>query len=326
MTDDFAHRSDRRGIHRAVWNRIKFLRNKTFQAPFGVDDPDKCWLGRDYWHNHPVQDFDYKFNSWGCRGVDYEQFLKEKTDQKVNICIGDSHTLNLGGPQEHSWPHLLELKSGIPSINLANDGMSSYYFRELINKTKDLVNTNHVFILYNVLDEAGMVLSADDPSEDESTFSQKLKFLKEHCWVPDAYWQFNPPSVFSKKNQQILYQHLPTAHDFVKNARIDLRNVNLELLLMCHPVRQKYNQLSGTDWLSYDEFCKLYLQQVNVLELFRKSIDKKLIQEFLIGHLNIAIKFILFGSRDGLHMNKQTNQLLADYFYQQSLTIKPLLY
>jgi hypothetical protein len=280
MTEEFAHRTDRRGIHRYVWSRIKFLRNKTIQAPFGIDNPDQCWLGQDYWHNHPVQDFDYKFNSWGCRGVDYEQFLKEKTDQKVNICIGDSYTLNLGGPQEHSWPHLLEQRSGIPSINLANDGMSSYYFQELIKKTKDLVNANNVFILYNVLDESETFAPSDDLREDDLSFTRKLKFLKEQCWVNDAYWQFIPPSCFSKKHQQILYQYFPTAHDFVKNTRIHLQNVSLDLLLLCHPLRQKYNQLAGAEWISYDEFCTLYLRQVNVLEFFITDGSNNAIYDF----------------------------------------------
>ncbi len=323
MTDTIAHK-ERRGINNTIWQRIKYLRNNTFQSPFGVDDPEQCWLGRDYWYNHPIQDFDYKFNSWGCRGQDYEQFLKERTDQKVNLCVGDSYTLNMGGPQEHSWPHLLEQKSGIPSINLGNDGISSYYFQELIKKTKDLVNANNVFILYNVLDESGNIPTAYDPNEDDLTFSKKLKFLKEHCWVPDAYWQFNPPSVFSKKNQQILYQHMPNAHDFLKNTKFDLQSVDIELLLICHRMRQKYNELAGPSWMSYDKLCMLYCQRVNVLELFQNPTDKKLFHMFLNEHLNVAVKFILLGNRDGLHMNKQVNQQLADYFYQQSCTIKPL--
>jgi hypothetical protein len=164
------------------------------------------------------------------------------------------------------------------------------------------------------------------PSEDDLSFTRKLKFLKEHCWVHDAYWQFIPPSLFSNKQKQILYQYFPTAHDFLKNTRLNLQEVKIDLLLMCHPLRGKYNQLAGPDWMSYDEFCMLCLRQANVLDFFSKPVDKRLVQTFLTDHFNIIIKCMLLANRDGLHMNKQVNQQLADYFYQQSLTIKPSPY
>jgi hypothetical protein len=153
-----------------------------------------------------------------------------------------------------------------------------------------------------------------------------MMFLKNHCWVPGAYWQFIPPSCFSQQKRQKLYQHFPEAHDFMKTAKFNLRDVNLDFLLVLSPLRQKYIQLAGPDWMTYDEFCMRYLRKENVLDFFNKTIDKKLVQAFLSDHLNVAIKFILLANRDGQHMNKQINQQLADYFYQQSLTIKPLLY
>jgi hypothetical protein len=124
MTNIIAHDTGRWDIPNNMMRKLRQFRKKTFQAPFGVDDPAQCWLGRDYWNHHPIQNFDYRFNGWACRDPrDYDQYLKENTDQKVNLCIGDSFTVNIGGPQEHSWPHLLEQLTGIPSINLAFDGI-----------------------------------------------------------------------------------------------------------------------------------------------------------------------------------------------------------
>ena len=71
----------------------------------GMDCLEKCW-DKEWFKNYPIQDFDYKFNSWGFRGPEYNQYI----GKPVNICLGDSFTVNVGGPIEHSWPSLLQEK------------------------------------------------------------------------------------------------------------------------------------------------------------------------------------------------------------------------
>ncbi|SVB74928.1 uncharacterized protein METZ01_LOCUS227782, partial [marine metagenome] len=57
-----------------------------------------------WWKNYPVHDFDYNFNLWGFRGPDYSEYVA----QPVNICLGDSFTVNIGGPIEYSWASQLD--------------------------------------------------------------------------------------------------------------------------------------------------------------------------------------------------------------------------
>ena len=56
-----------------------------FDTP-GFSSPD--------FNEYPIQDFDYQFNSWGFRGPEYDQYV----GKAVNICLGDSFTVNVGGP------------------------------------------------------------------------------------------------------------------------------------------------------------------------------------------------------------------------------------
>lgn len=321
MTEAFVSNSNRWDIPGVILKKTRQVRNKTFQAPFGMDDPEKCELGKEYWHTHPVQNFDYKFNGWGCRDHDYDQYLKENSNQLVNLCIGDSYTMNIGGPQEHSWPQLLEDRLGVPSVNIANDGMSSYYFRDAIDKIKSIVNVDQVFVLYNALDDSGATVDGD-PTTDVSMFEQKLEFLKQHCWVHNAHWQFIPPSSFSPHLRKSLYYHFPTAHEYIKNVKLDLNSVDFNLLMTISSLREKYYELKGPSWPDYENLCKLLLQRVNVMSLVNSTLDTNLLRDFVINYFSPFVRKILLASRDGIHMNKYTNQLLADYFYQQCRTIK----
>jgi len=90
-----------------------FKRSKNYIGKYrGIDHPDHC-IDIEWFTNYPIQDFDYKYNSRGFRGPEYDQYI----GKPVNICLGDSFTINLGGPIEHSWPSLLQEKFDIPCLN-----------------------------------------------------------------------------------------------------------------------------------------------------------------------------------------------------------------
>ena len=96
----------------------------------GTDSPGKSSCSLRDFKEYPIQDFDYKFNSWGFRAEDFEQYLGDK----VNICLGDSITVNIGGPVEHSWCGQLAEYFDIPTLNLGmsaagNDAMKLVYNR-----------------------------------------------------------------------------------------------------------------------------------------------------------------------------------------------------
>jgi hypothetical protein len=293
------------------------------QAPFGIDNPDICSLGSTYWHNYPVQNFDYSFNNWGFRDCDFDQYRKENTNQKVNVCIGDSFTLNIGGPQEHSWPALLGKYFDEPTLNVSIDGMSSYHYQGAVDKCKESVNVNRIFVLYNLFDEAQLNANISQKVLTlAENVDQKLTFLKKHCWIHDAYWQFIPPWAFDEPELKYLYQHLPDAHDYLKNTAVKYQDVDLNVLLSIEHLQQKYIEFAGPDWIAYERFCELCLTGFDVFQFFDSEFDKKLVQEFMRDHFNITIKKIQMCNRDSMHMNKKINQALADYFYQQSCLIK----
>ena len=72
----------------------------------GMDTPDRGIRKIKDWYAYPIQDFTYQFNSWGFRGPEYDEHI----GKPVNICLGDSFTVNVGGPIDYSWPSQLSGK------------------------------------------------------------------------------------------------------------------------------------------------------------------------------------------------------------------------
>jgi len=288
------------------------LQNKTFRPPFGIDAPDTCTLGENYWNNHPDY-YEYKFDSLGFRGSDTTEYLKDRCDTKVNICVGDCNTLNLGGPVEHSWPAILSKKLSEPTLNLGVNGLSSYYYPSLINKAKSLWNVDKIFLLYNLYDEKTEV-NNNIITESTTEIDIKLKFLRRHICLPTVYWQFVPTWSETNVEKSLLYSYFPESHNYLKGFRFNWKLIDYQAAMYSDVLNLEYKKIAGSDWISYAEFIKyLTIDSSSIFQFFKSPIDQSLIKEFLNGW----VFRLLVTNRDGVHMSKLIHQRLANYFYNQ---------
>jgi hypothetical protein len=320
MSTEILNELQRWGMPRLLWRNTGKLRNRQFDTPYWTDCPERCNLGSNYWRQYTYRNYQYKFNDWGFRNNDnFEQYRKEVYADKVNVCIGDSFSINVGGPQEHAWPQQLSKKLQIPTLNLAIDGLSVFHYRSLVDKCKELFNVNQVFVLYNLFEDTDREELNRTNVMSSIISDYNAKFLKKHCWVYDAYWQFDPPWTFDKDELQCLYEHFPEAHNYLKTIQTNFSDVDINLLLEIDALRNKYYEMAGSSWISYEKFCETVLIGINVLDYFSTSVDKHLINEFLSAHFVPTTKQMLLTNRDGRHLSLMVNQALADYFYQQTL-------
>ena len=251
----------------------------------GMDDPSFSLTTKKEWNNSPVQNFDYRFNSWGFRGPDYEQYI----GQPVNICLGDSFTVNIGGPIEHSWCDRLALHYPIPTINLGMDGAGNDAISLLYYRACDLFDVQFTFVMYSYFHRRlrdGKFIQ--DVIEDEDNFDYFLRHRIPHaieCAIPS--WNYSKQEQDFLQELDIFYVDAPT-HYSPNNKR-------------SHIFETSYNNLRGPDWPT--------------LEQFQNGAEAH--PDMLTERFGGFLSHQGFVNRDGHHNNLATNKIYADYFYQQ---------
>lgn len=99
----------------------------------GIDSPDRC-RDLEHYKNYPYL-IEYQYNSRGFRDSEWPEDLCNKI-----WAIGDSYTVGLGSPVEHSWPYLLQERLNQRVINVSMDGASNNWIarraREIIQHAK----------------------------------------------------------------------------------------------------------------------------------------------------------------------------------------------
>jgi len=98
----------------------------------GLDSLDEC-LNRRHFKQYPFA-IEYAYNSRGFRDQEWPTTL---TDLRSAVwCIGDSFTVGVGSPIEHTWPWLLQKATGLRTVNISMDGASNNW---IAKKTVDVL-------------------------------------------------------------------------------------------------------------------------------------------------------------------------------------------
>ena len=269
------------------------FQNSYFKT-IGIDSPKTCDIDSSWWIDYPEQDFDYRFNSWGYRGIEYKGYL----GSKVNICLGDSFTVNVGGPIEHSWPSLLSTHFDIPTLNFGMMGAGNdalYFLHKALTELFDVQNT---FVMYSFMHRR--FKNGEFLQDVKSENKQNIVYFLNHripnaieCAIPS--WNhteqeqnfFNNRSIFMLEQKDHYYKDHVTRVDKNRNRYIS---------------KEIYNKLRGNSWPTYTQFCNGAGAHK---DMYTKGFGK---------FLNNLLFYV---NRDGHHVNKKCNYKYADYFYKQ---------
>ena len=273
-------------------NYYSIRANKTFSAPFGIDDPKTAFRSAEEWHTYPIDDFVYSFNSWAFRGHDYERYL----GKPVNICLGDSFTLNIGGPLEHSWASQLAENFDIPTLNFGVDGAGNDTIRMIYEYLLTVFDVQNTFVMYSFFHRR---YNSFDKFLLQDVFSDKENFdFFEQNKIDSVYYTFLPPWCWSDSEKAYIDQ-------FHKNHLLDYTLNDVEHLdknRQMHATLERYTNLAGTDWPTFKDFiaeCKLK-DDIHHEIFVKRSKD-----------------LFLPANRDGYHLNYVGNKMVCDYFLSQ---------
>lgn len=300
------------GIPKLLMKEVLLLRNKTFSPPHGIDCPTGHLLGSDYWHTYPVREYQYQYNSWGFRGEDYEQHL----GQEINLCVGDSNTVNIGGPIDHSWVYQLSRYFNIPTLNFGVNGLSFDEVDSIIEKQKNNFKVRRVFVLYNLFDKDRQVPGQLIPIYNNLDIQSKVRAFKQYCFRNDVFWQFDPPWSFDREELRCLYEHFPEAHDYLRHAVANFKTIDYASAVASTTLRDLYHKVAGPNWMSYPQFLqKLMIDPARIFDHYPNIEDQRMIREFL---QDWGARLV-YTNRDAYHPSKYVNRLIADHFYRLAM-------
>ena len=255
-----------------------------------MDTSDKStnFVG-DSWE-YPIQDFDYQFNSWGFRGEDYNQYA----GQAVNICLGDSMTVNIGGPVEHSWCSQLAEHFDIPTLNFGMQSAGNDAIFKVYESAIQFFDVQNTFVMYSFLHRRLVdgyfrhhVYTLD--KEDFAYFNKQCISNAIECALPMWFWSDEEKQFLS--NQGIYFLDVPWVLYFSDYQTMDRRFI----------VKESYNNLRGPDWPTLKEF-------INGADPHPDMFTKQFGQ---------FVSYRVYTNRDGHHMNYNANKIYADYLYTQ---------
>ena len=264
-----------------------------------IDDLEYFKNSKDYNSNVSGMDqsgkHNYSFNSWGFRGPDYSQYI----GQSVNICLGDSFTVNVGGPIEHSWCSQLAERFNIPTLNLGMDGAGNDAIYLLYQRAYKLFDVKSTFVMYSYLHrrlidgrfgDGKFGINQLDPFYDNKNFDYFLKHRIPNaieCSLPVWNWKDEEKNFLEEK--KIYY--LPNPGVFSEHQDMDRTYVN----------KKDYNSLRGPNWPTFREF--------------QNGADPH--PDMLTNQFGRFVSVQLYQNVDGHHCSHTANKKYATYLYQQ---------
>jgi hypothetical protein len=141
-----------------------------------MDSLELCF-NKKHFKSYP-HDITYKYNSRGFRDAEWPDTIDEL--KNAIWCIGDSFTVGLGSPLEHTWPWILHQSSQRRTINVSMDGASNMW---IARKSLDIVNKikpTHLVIQWSYISRRE--LATDDTRE--KSWQAFYKNVADPSWPP----------------------------------------------------------------------------------------------------------------------------------------------
>ena len=225
----------------------------------------------------------YNYNSRGFRDPEWPETLKELQD--AIWCFGDSFTVGIGSPIEHTWVNLLQSKLGRRCINVSMDGASNEWISRKAAEVLEIIKPKCIIVQWSFYWRSEATLGDSDESRRESRGIPGTDYLKT---------QFDSVSQIEniKDTCKIIHSSIPDS-DFTLREYIE----------------EMWNDIKGTDWpitppKNFDEFQNLDQFVIDELNQFQPTLKSfyKLIQE--ITYFPVDEKLDL--ARDGFHYDLLT--------------------
>jgi hypothetical protein len=111
----------------------------------GIDSFDHC-KDKNHFLSYP-HSITYNYNSRGFRDQEWPDNMQDLRD--AVWCIGDSFTVGLGSPLEHTWPYLLSTAANQRIINVSMDGASNEWIARITENIVHAIDPTQIAIMWS---------------------------------------------------------------------------------------------------------------------------------------------------------------------------------
>jgi hypothetical protein len=171
-------------------------------STLGMDSYEQC-LDSQQWKNYPYP-VEYVFNDRGYRDTAWPSGL----DHAV-WCFGDSFTLGLGCPQQHTWPWLLAQRINTPVIAVSLNGASNAWIARKIQELLAEMQPSAVIAQWSYTHRRELPLDHADSMTDlnNKLWREFYSVIRDPSWPQcDTLAEFsNLPRIIQKEIQEQHY-------------------------------------------------------------------------------------------------------------------------
>lgn len=220
----------------------------------GIDSPTTCF-DLEHFKNYPFK-VDYQYNSRGYRDQEWPTSLEEL--QQAIWCIGDSTTVGTGCPITHTWPYLLQEKTGRRTINISLEGASNDWIARKSLRILEVIQPNTIvtqWAFFSRRESANKKLSdeerrldhdkqalLDDGQSDIENFKQCIELLdqnKKSCQIINSITPLAFPGISYKEAAGWWYTHRKS--DWPEQLPLSLEEINESIISYL----KKHNLFNG---------------------------------------------------------------------------------
>lgn len=262
--------------------------NKSWEYS-GIDSFKDC-LDKEHFKRYPHK-VSYNYNSRGFRDKEWPESIDEL--KNAIWCIGDSFTVGIGSPIEHTWPYLLELKTGRRCINVSMDGASNEWIARKAKRIIEEINPDKIVIMWSFISRRE---DKNDLMSDEDRRLHSIPYCS------------NLDDIINFKTCVDLVSQIK---DKINHFQIPINWKYLEELI------NTYNNVSGESWekiSTIDNFLNLpvyIISELTDLKVYNRMLE---IAEFvdIINKYGILEVPQLDRARDYQHFDLITSQWVVN--------------
>jgi hypothetical protein len=119
---------------------------------------------------YPIE---YRYNSRGFRDLEWPE---QDLDQCI-WCVGDSFTTGIGSAFPHTWPQVLQARTGIRTITISMDGGSNQWIARRVRGIMQAVAPRDLIILWSYLHRR------ESPNTELTDHQRRRHY--DHCTYED---------------------------------------------------------------------------------------------------------------------------------------------